>query len=47
MPSHQSGEAPDEALEEAARLAREQAPSSSSRSYTNQGLWPKLRQLCM
>jgi SAM-dependent methyltransferase len=45
MPSHQLGEAPDEALEEAARLAREQAPSLCSGCDWNHGLWPTLRLL--
>jgi len=45
MPSHQSAEAPDEALEEAARLAREQAPSLCSGCDWNHGLWPTLRLL--
>jgi SAM-dependent methyltransferase len=41
------GEAPDEALEEAARLAREQAPSLCSGCDWNHGLWPTLRLLCL
>lgn len=45
MPSHHSGEAPDEALEEAARLAREKAPSLCAGCDWNHGLWPTLRLL--